>query len=54
MLAKGRHWVPMKLSLEQVASIKPRVLSGERQADIAREFGVSKTLIWQYFHDYRM
>ncbi|MDM0118436.1 helix-turn-helix domain-containing protein [Variovorax arabinosiphilus] len=36
---------PSKLSIAQWEAIKTRILAGEKPADLAREFGVSKTAI---------
>lgn len=40
-----------KLSEKQWEAVKTRLLSGEKAADLAREFGVSKTVISQRFSE---
>lgn len=42
---KGR---PKALSNEQSAQIRQRVAAGERKADLAREFGISRYTVYQY------
>jgi len=36
------------LSSEQIASLQTRVLAGEKKADIAREFRISRETLYQY------
>jgi DNA invertase Pin-like site-specific DNA recombinase len=45
---KGR---PKSLSDEQSAEIRRRAAAGERKADLAREFGVSRYTVYQYLAD---
>ena len=42
---RGRKRV---LSDEDVASLKARVKSGEKKAQLAREFGISRETVYQY------
>lgn len=42
-VAKGRH--PSKITLQQAANIRARVACGDRQSDLAREFGVSPSTV---------
>lgn len=45
--ARGEKHGSAKLTATDVRQIRQRVSDGERQAKIAREFGVGKDLIWQ-------
>ena len=45
---KGR---PKALSNEQGTEIRRRVAAGERKADLAREFGISRYTLYQYLKD---
>jgi len=36
------------LSSEQITSLQTRVLAGEKKADIAREFRISRETLYQY------
>lgn len=53
--AKGRTAIgsrasQAKLTEEQVEKVKELLKEGQRQTDIARKFGVSKTTIWDIAH----
>jgi DNA-directed RNA polymerase specialized sigma24 family protein len=50
--ARGERNAAAKLTDAQFAAIPRRVAAGERQADIAREFGVSRQAIRQYLNRY--
>ena len=46
---RGAYRGPQKsLSPEQAAQLRQRVQAGERQAPLAREFGISRETLYQY------
>lgn len=48
--SRGTRHPDSKLTPDSVREIRLRVSDGERQADLAREFGVSKTTLSQMIH----
>lgn len=46
-LARGSRVKTAKLTEEQVAKIKLALAGGARQADLAKQYGVTRQLVWQ-------